>query len=76
MDPFVRDDDEIAAQILEDISPVIELGDRIKLAAKKVRRGEIYNLDDFDCVSFYIMCDFAVSILEKVAPALEEGCYW
>lgn len=72
-----RADEEIAEQILDTIGPVIELGDRIKQAAKQMRRGKLsYYLDDFDTMSFYIMCDFAESILEKVAPALEEGCNW
>ncbi len=77
MDPFAREDDEIAAQMLENIAPVIALGDRIKLAAKQISSGKYaYSLDDFDVVSLYIMCDFAEVILEKIAPALEEGCTW
>lgn len=70
-----RADEEIAEQILDTIGPVIELGDRVKRAAKRIRCGKLsYYLDDFDTMSFYIMCDFAESILEKIAPALEDGC--
>lgn len=67
-------DDDTVQRIMADIAPIIELGDQIKLAAKRMRRGEIsYNLDDFDVVSFSIMCDFAEVLLEQLAPALEEG---
>jgi len=70
-------DEDIVLRILDDIVPVIELGDQIKLAAKRMRRGEIsYNLDDFDVVSFGIMCDFATSLLGELAPALEDGLDW
>jgi len=72
-----RADEEIAEQILDTIRPVIELGDRLKRAAEQIRSGKLsYYLDDFDTISLYIMCDFAESILEKIAPALEEGCDW
>jgi len=71
----VREDEDIVERILGDIGSVIELGDRIKRAAKQLRRGEIsYYLDDFDSMSFSIMCDFAEGLLEQLAPALEEGC--
>lgn len=77
MSRLERADEEIAEQILDTIGPVIELGDRLKRAAQQIRRGKLsYSLDDFDTMSFYIMCDFAEAILERIAPALEEGCNW
>jgi len=78
VDLFARDDDGVAMQILDDIAHIIELGDRVKQAAKQIRRGELaYDLGcDFDTVSFHIMCDFAEAILEQLAPALEMGCSW
>lgn len=75
MSRLERADEEIAEQILDTIDPVIELGGRIEQAAKRLRSGQIsYYLDDFDTMSFYIMCDFAEAILERIAPVLEEGC--
>lgn len=70
---LTEDEEDVRDRILSCIAPLDEFYETFQKFKKMYERGEVYDLDNFDCIPLEIHCDFANIMMQHVTDLLSDG---